>query len=185
MVKKTEGTEIKIDSTIEINWDIMINDLMPSNIPLEYHIVATNEDTTADYTGYISVDHSSIIQKRSIEQPDYSIFKYSLVLFDFDSPTLTAQNRNIIDKFIVPNINFASTIDIYGYTDRIGNRQYNEKLSHQRAMAVSDYIKTKNRNVKINVYGMGNEEEIFDNDLPVGRQLSRTVQIFVITPKKQ
>jgi len=162
----------------------MINDLAPSEIPLEYRFTAYTSDTSASHTGFISMDYSSITKKRSIEQPDYSINKYSLILFDFDSPVVTDVNRRVIDKFIVPFINLGSTIDIYGYSDRIGNPTYNKQLSLQRATAVRDYIHLKNRNVPINVYGLGDEAEIFDNDLAVGRQLSRTVQILVITPKK-
>jgi outer membrane protein OmpA-like peptidoglycan-associated protein len=156
---------------------------MPSNIPVEYYLTMSNEDTTVSFTGHISIDHSSILQKKSIDQPDFTIHKYSLVLFDFDSPALTSSNRNVIDKLVVPSIKFGSTIDIYGYTDRIGNPEYNQRLSLQRANSVRDHIRSKNRNVPINVYGLGNESEIFDNDSPIGRQLSRTVQIIVITPK--
>jgi len=146
--------------------------------------VAFTKDSSSSHTGYITMDYSSISQKRAIDQPDYSINKYSLVLFDFDSPVLTDVNRRVIDKFIVPFIGLGSTIDIYGYSDRIGNATYNKQLSLQRATSVRDYIRTKNRNVPINIYGLGDESEIFDNDLPMGRQLSRTVQILVITPKK-
>jgi outer membrane protein OmpA-like peptidoglycan-associated protein len=161
----------------------MVNDLQSSEIPLEYTLNVFTQDTVASYTGYINMDYSSILKKKSIEQPDYTINKYSLVLFDFDSPVITDVNRKVIDKYIIPNIYFGSNIDIYGYSDRIGNPNYNTQLSLQRANAVRDYILTKNRNVPINAYGLGNESEIFDNELPIGRQLSRTVQILVITPK--
>ena len=112
------------------------------------------------------------------------LFFLHSILFDFDSPLLTEQNKQVIDKFIIPNIKFGSSVDIYGYSDRIGQPEYNRRLSLQRANAVRDYIQIKNRNVRIRTNGLGNDTEIFDNEIPVGRQLSRTVQILVITPKE-
>jgi outer membrane protein OmpA-like peptidoglycan-associated protein len=53
----------------------------------------------------------------------------------------------------------------------------------QRATNVKKFLESKLPDVKYEVYGVGEEVEIYNNDSPVGRQLSRTVQIYVITPK--
>jgi len=180
IIKQLVGEQIEE----EIKWDIMINDLYPSELPIEYKYSVYTSDNVENYIGYIKLDYVSISKSKSIEQPDYTITKYSLVLFDFDSPLLTEHNKQVIDKFLIPNVRFGSNIDIYGYSDKIGNDEYNRRLSLQRANAVRDYIQTKNRNVKIRTNGLGSDTEIFDNNLPVGRQLSRTVQILVITPKE-
>ena len=179
IIKQFSGEEIE-----EIKWNIMMNDLYPSELPIEYKYTIYTDDSVESHIGYIKLDYISVSKNKAIEQPDYVINKYSLVLFDFDSPHLTEQNKQVIDKFIIPNVKFGSNVDIYGYSDRIGNAEYNRRLSLQRAEAVRDYIRSKNRNVSIKTNGLGNDTEIFDNDIPVGRQLSRTVQILVVTPKE-
>jgi outer membrane protein OmpA-like peptidoglycan-associated protein len=166
----------------EIRWGIKMNELYPSQLPIEYKFTVYTADSSASFVGYINMNYKMTEQKKTINQADKIISKYSLVLFDFDSPIIDEQNRQIINKFIAPNIKYGSTIDIYGYTDRIGSADYNKKLSQARANTVKDYILTKNRNVKINAVGLGSESTIFDNDISIGRQLSRTVQILVITP---
>ena len=172
------------DSIEPIRWQIGLNELTPSQLPIEYKLsVFTQNDEIATTVGFINMDFASFSRSRTIDQPDKVINKFSLVVFDFDSPVITDQNRAIIDKFIIPSINFGSTIDIYGYTDRIGDSRHNQRLATARAEAVRDYIRTRNRNVPISTYGIGDTQEIFNNNLPAGRQLSRTVQIFVVTPK--
>ena len=180
IVKQFSGENIED----EIRWEIMLNDLYPSELPIEYKYSVHSGESIESYIGRIKLDYISISKSKTIDQPDYVINKYSLVLFDFDSPLLTEQNKQVIDKFIIPNIKFGSSVDIYGYSDRIGQPEYNRRLSLQRANAVRDYIQIKNRNVRIRTNGLGNDTEIFDNEIPVGRQLSRTVQILVITPKE-
>lgn len=183
LVKKVSSNDV-LSRVEEITWDIQANDLSLSQLPLEYRYTAFVGDSSRTYTGYINMDYSAVERKKAIEQADRTITKYSLILFDFDSPEVTATNKAVIDKFIVPAISFGSTIDIFGYTDKIGQAKYNKQLATERAEAVKEYIQTKNRNVKINAYGIGADETIFDNNVPIGRQLSRTVQILIVTPKK-
>jgi outer membrane protein OmpA-like peptidoglycan-associated protein len=167
-----------------IYWNIQTNDLYPSQLPLEYKLTIFTDDSASSYIGHITMDYSSSSKIRAINQPDKTITKYSLVLFDFDSPNLTDENKYVLDKYIIPNIKYNSSIDVYGYTDKIGNPDYNVKLSAARANAVKDYILTKNRNVKINTYGLGSESDLFDNASPTGRQLSRTVQVLIVNEKE-
>lgn len=171
------------DTIGPIQWNIGMNELYPSQVPIEYKLSVFSEDNAGTVVGHIGMDYITSEKKKTIEQPDKIISKFSLVLFDFDSPVVTEQNKSIIDKLVIPNIKYGSTVDIYGYTDRIGFGEYNKRLSLARANAVKEYIRTKNRNVSINTFGLGSDTTIFDNDIPMGRQLSRTVQILVVTPK--
>ncbi len=90
----------------------------------------------------------------------------------------------MIEKNILPEIKYNSTVQIYGYTDRIGNDDYNKKLAERRANTVREVLQAKAKSARYEVYGAGENNVIFDNDSPIGRQLSRTVQIYVITPKE-
>ncbi|MGE5479454.1 MAG: OmpA family protein [Chloroflexota bacterium] len=170
----------------EVTWNISPNDLAANEIPVDYTFAArTIRDVSDSESGSIPVEFiSSTMRKPTEERPDRTISKFSLVLFDFNSPAISEQDRNIIDKYIIPAIKFNSTVQIYGYTDRIGESDYNKKLATDRANTVRSYIEGKMRNAKYEVYGVGEGVEIYDNDLTVGRQLSRTVQVYVITPKQ-
>ncbi len=167
-----------------VRWTISPNELTASQIPVDYTYTIYSDDRTAKTNGTIPIDFLSSARKKTIEQPDKIINKYSLIIFDFDSPDISAEDKQVIDKYVIPNIKYKSEIDVYGFTDRIGNKEHNKKLSMKRATAIKNYIKTKNQNVKINVYGVGDSEAIFDNNSPIGRHLSRTVQIYLVTPKE-
>lgn len=64
-------------------------------------------------------------------------------LFDFDSAAVKPAGRADLDKLAADlrSLDF-DVIDVTGHTDRIGRQAYNQKLSTQRAAAVSDYLVT-------------------------------------------
>lgn len=167
-----------------VKWQIIPNELSPSKVPLEYTFTAKTKSGATRYaTSSVPVDYYSFNRKVSEDRPDRVIYKYSLTLFDFDSPEVSDFDKIILDQYVIPNIKSNSTVQIYGYTDRIGEANYNKKLSQNRAENVRKYIESKVK-AKFETYGVGESEVIFDNDSPIGRHLSRTVQIYVSTPKQ-
>lgn len=66
------------------------------------------------------------------------------VLFGFDRATVSPAGQRALDKFAT-DLNGVTYdhIMIEGHTDRIGAKQYNEKLSLQRADAVKTYLVSK------------------------------------------
>jgi outer membrane protein OmpA-like peptidoglycan-associated protein len=167
-----------------IQWVIIPNELKNSDLPIEYSFWAESLAGLDDVeTGTIPVEYYSIIRKQSEELPDKTISKYSLMLFDFNKSEVSDMDMEIINRYILPQINFNSTVKIYGYTDNIGDASYNEKLAKKRAKAVMKVLKNKIPKAKYEAFGVGEKVEIYDNKTPVGRHLSRTVQIYVITPR--
>ncbi|MET4617233.1 OOP family OmpA-OmpF porin [Stenotrophomonas sp. 2619] len=63
-------------------------------------------------------------------------------LFAFDSATLTEAGRRSVDALLqqVRSASQVQTIQVLGYTDRIGSDGYNQVLSHRRAQAVRDAL---------------------------------------------
>lgn len=168
-----------------ITWNIQPNELKANDIPIDYTLLMkSNNGKTAKKIGTLPVEYFSYNRKKSEERPDKIISKYSLIVFDFDSPEISDFDKYILDKNVLPNVKNNSTVQIYGYSDRIGDEKYNQKLSTQRAQKVEEYLKSKVKSAKFETYGLGENIKIYDNDLTVGRQLSRTVQIYVITPKQ-
>ena len=167
-----------------LSWIIFPNELSDSQAPVEYFYSAENVKGKSDQiSGSIPVDYISQKRKKQEDLPDKTISKFSLVLFDFDKAEVSAEDCKILDEHVIPAIKFNSTVEIYGYTDRIGNEEYNRKLAQKRAKAVEDYLKAKIKPASFKTFAIGENNLIFNNDSPIGRQLSRTVQIRIVTPK--
>ncbi|MCX7930816.1 MAG: OmpA family protein [Chlorobi bacterium] len=168
-----------------ITWTIQPSELSPKQVPIDYTFhVESVVGRTSESSGSLAVDYISSTRPLQERTGDKTIQKFSLILFDFDSDVITADNRRILDLRIVPAIVPGSKVSINGYTDRIGDARYNLDLSRRRAQAVMDYLKSKRPNAQYQIAGYGETIERYDNDLPTGRQLSRTVQIIIETPKQ-
>jgi outer membrane protein OmpA-like peptidoglycan-associated protein len=179
-LKRSNGADLPNS----FQWTIRPNELESKQIPVDYRLsVSTKRGAKRQVTGSIPVEYFSTSRKKTQDLPDKIISKFSLVLFDFDKAEVSPADMEIIDKYILPAIKFNSTVQVYGYTDRIGDEEYNRKLAERRATAVSNIIKQKKKDVKIETFDVGEKVLIFDNDTPVGRHLSRTVQVIVTTPK--
>jgi outer membrane protein OmpA-like peptidoglycan-associated protein len=169
----------------DISWSIQPNQIQQTNTPVDYNLmVENNKGMKKMASGSIPVEYLSYQLKQSEEKAGKTISKYSLVVFEFDSPNVSDYDKKIIEKYVLPAIKFNSTVQIYGYTDNIGSADYNKKLAGQRAQSVKDFISSKKASAEYEVYSVGEEANIVNNDLQVGRQLSRTVQIYVITPNE-
>ncbi len=128
-------------------------------------------------TDTIRVDKITIRDKQLNNSGDKRIDIFSLILFDFDASRLSENHRKIIDivnEYLRPN----STIEVAGYTDRIGEETYNLNLSRRRAESVANELKKS----PAKTVGFGESEKLYDNSLPEGRFYSRTVVITIVTP---
>lgn len=129
----------------------------------------------------LSLNQLTIKKKRFEMIEDKQIQRYSLIVFDYNKDDLTPSHKRILDE-LKQNISDDSKVKIIGYTDRTGEAQYNRNLALRRANKIAEYLKlTKTAFV---TKGIGNDEEIFDNNLPQGRAYSRTVKIIIETPIK-
>jgi outer membrane protein OmpA-like peptidoglycan-associated protein len=120
-------------------------------------------------------------EERLAQKKGYKVLeKYALILFDFNRPDITAHNKEIVDRIVdrikeIPTAN----VSIIGHTDSIGNQDYNVALSIKRARAADDQILAGGvpKSEKITYAGTGPLEPLFDNELPEGRALNRTVTV--------
>jgi len=133
---------------------------------LEYVLNVVDEiDRTWSVSGSLRIDQRKV---------DREVGRYSLILFDFDRATLNPYNRRIADM-IRSAIDFDASVRITGYSDRIGEAEYNRKLSEDRARNVARLLGVRGARVE----GLGQSVELHDNNLPEGRFYSRTVNILV------
>jgi outer membrane protein OmpA-like peptidoglycan-associated protein len=119
----------------------------------------------------------SVKDKRLNATKDTSLNVYNLILFDFNKSTLGETNKRITD-FIKSEITPQTDVTIYGFTDRIGNDDYNMKLSAERAESTGKSLGGH----PYKAIGIGESKLIYDNDLPEGRFYSRTVVVEAKVP---
>jgi len=120
-------------------------------------------------------------QERKAQKQGYRVQeKYALILFDFDRSDIKEQNKEIVDRIVarIKQIPTA-TIRIAGHTDTIGQEAYNLDLSTRRAKTAYDYILAGGVPAGDNITyaGIGPHDALFDNELPEGRALNRTVTV--------
>ena len=106
----------------------------------------------------------------------------SSILFALNSFSLAPEARNNLDKLVVVLNNYPDTdIEVQGHTDSSGTEEYNQRLSEQRAGAVSGYLLQKGiSGNRIATRGYGELSPKYDNSTEVGRAQNRRVE-FVIT----
>jgi outer membrane protein OmpA-like peptidoglycan-associated protein len=106
--------------------------------------------------------------------------KYALILFDFDSAEIKGNNAAVLET-IVARIGELDTVfvRITGHTDTIGSEAYNMELSKRRAKSVYDQLNAAGIDPALDIayFGVGPNEPLYDNSLPEGRALNRTVTI--------
>jgi outer membrane protein OmpA-like peptidoglycan-associated protein/Mg-chelatase subunit ChlD len=108
------------------------------------------------------------------------IEKYGLILFEFDRADLKDRNQIIVNRVITRMSQLPSAVmNIAGHTDIIGKEDYNIKLSERRASAVYGAMLETGIAVgsQINYEGNGPNNPPYDNNIPEGRALNRTVII--------
>jgi outer membrane protein OmpA-like peptidoglycan-associated protein len=168
-----------------IPWSIKKGSLAAEELPIDYELVARSpRGDSAVTTGSLGVEYLTRERKRTSKIADQTVDKYSLVLFEFDKATMTAENRRILEQMVLPNITSNSEVTILGYTDRIGNDDHNFKLSMERAEAVRAFLSSRAKDATYVAEGVGEAGSPYSNDIPVGRQLNRTVQVIVKTPRR-
>ena len=101
------------------------------------------------------------------------------ILFDFNSYNLTVASRQELDRMAGILNRYPDTdLNIEGHTDSKGTETYNQKLSEQRAAAVSDYLATDGiSRGRMTVRGYGESSPVATNETDAGRSANRRVEI--------
>jgi outer membrane protein OmpA-like peptidoglycan-associated protein len=112
--------------------------------------------------------------------------RYS-VIYEFDESKAINIYEKYLTEVVTPKIPMNATVLIHGYTDIIGEANYNETLSLARANDVKSILakslaKAGRKDVMLEVYGFGEDESLspFDNRYPEERFYNRTVLIDII-----
>jgi outer membrane protein OmpA-like peptidoglycan-associated protein len=101
--------------------------------------------------------------------------------FDFDSAELSPRNRELLSR--VAGILLASKgfgLSVFGYTDDVGTREYNQRLSERRASAVRGYLVQAGIDAaRVGAKGFGKTNPLVKGETEQARATNRRVEIAV------
>ena len=108
----------------------------------------------------------------------------SVALFPRRSAELTEQGKAVLEEnreIAKEMLKRASYIEVVGHTDDVGDDDYNQDLSEQRAAAVSQYLIESGVDAsKMVAVGAGERMPITTNKTPEGRAENRRVEVLVL-----
>jgi outer membrane protein OmpA-like peptidoglycan-associated protein len=104
------------------------------------------------------------------------------ITFDFDKSNLKPEFYPVLDNVARTLQEYNQTIvEVAGHTDSVGSDAYNQKLSEQRANAVSGYLTSRGLNRdRFIVVGAGETHPVASNDSESGRAQNRRVEITLV-----
>lgn len=115
--------------------------------------------------------------------------RYSII-YEFDESDAIKMYDKYLTEVVINKIPKNGKVIIHGHTDMIGEENYNQNLSSERALAVKNVLQkalaNKGRNdVTFEVIGLGENEKMapFENNQPEKRSYNRTVIIDIISKK--
>jgi outer membrane protein OmpA-like peptidoglycan-associated protein len=104
------------------------------------------------------------------------------IRFAFDKSTLRPEDKEVLSRIagILSTLK-GYQIYVYGYTDDIGTKDYNQKLSERRAKSVYDYMVQNGLNPNImTTKGFGEADPLVPGSSPKSRAINRRVEIGLV-----
>jgi outer membrane protein OmpA-like peptidoglycan-associated protein len=150
-----------------------------------YATDSTNREIPSN-EAFIPVEQRSLKKKKTEKIGGKEVFKFNLILFDFNSSSLTDFHKRIVeiiynDGRILPS----SEVSVSGFSDAIGKDEMNRKLSEERAKSITNYLLEKctiahTKPPMIQTIGNG-ETDLYKDQwkTPESRMYCRTVQIVI------
>ena len=115
---------------------------------------------------------------------DYQPVVSTTVQFPFGKDKLTPEAIAALDKLAADKGNLKSfVVVVEGYTDSVGNPDYNAALSRRRADAVTNYLITKHDIPLYRVYttGLGNQRPVDEGKTREARSKNRRVKVDIFS----
>ncbi len=103
------------------------------------------------------------------------------ILFATGKSELSPASREALTKFAASLKSSPDTdITIYGHTDNTGSRAVNEKVSLERAQAVSNFLVGQGiSRSRITTEGLAFDQPVADNSTAEGRAQNRRVEVYI------
>ena len=103
------------------------------------------------------------------------------ILFQTGKSVLSQSSQNALTQFAASlKANPDTDVTIYGHTDNTGSRATNEKLSKERADAVSNYLNGNGvTRARMTTEGLAYDYPVADNSTAAGKAQNRRVEIYI------
>jgi outer membrane protein OmpA-like peptidoglycan-associated protein len=129
----------------------------------------------------------ALVNKRVSDLGDYKTVVEAMLFFDTGKATLSADGKATLDKLASDAKSTQNyMIEIAGYASSTGTKAENQKLSDERATAVTDYLRDSD-NVPmrriLTPAGYGATHAAATNSDPEGRDINRRVDVKVLVNK--
>ncbi len=107
------------------------------------------------------------------------------ITFAFDSYSINPTFFPTLDKVASTLTQYnQTTVVVKGHTDNVGRADYNQRLSENRAYAVSNYLVSRGvAGNRISAVGYGFSQPIASNNTEAGRAQNRRVEITILAPQ--
>lgn len=169
-----------VDVPDSVVWKVEEEPIPRLEQPIQFNLSAVDiMDQKQAATMSLNIEQKTIRKKREELLGDKKIERFSLILFDFDKAEISAKQKPLLEeirKKIKPN----SRVIIAGFTDKIGEAEYNKDLALRRCLETKKFLDAPDSQIILNP--VGNEYLLYDNATPQGRSYCRTVQITIETP---
>jgi outer membrane protein OmpA-like peptidoglycan-associated protein len=125
--------------------------------------------------------------KQEVENADnFQSIKKATILFGIDKSKLTQEDIETLDSLAQTVSGMKHyVIEIRGFTDNRGPKQYNLQLSRKRADAVVRYLTLDKQIPLVRVYqaGYGEDDPAAPNKTRDGREQNRRVDVSILAPQ--
>jgi outer membrane protein OmpA-like peptidoglycan-associated protein len=162
---------------------------MPDDAPdaedsLRYVFAAVDSlGDTAEASGVIRLkkETSDISRHAGDTSLDKQLDRYSLILFDYSSSQLDKKESDLIIKEMASAIRSNAHVTLTGHTDKTGDDAFNDRLAHDRVTRAAQMLEAELKRLgekipPLAIESRGSRDNLFDNSIPEGRVLSRTVR---------
>lgn len=103
------------------------------------------------------------------------------IFFDHDSFLLKEGSEIELDQVVeFLKLNAKVNVEISGHTDNLGSKEYNLRLSENRAKAIVHYLQQKIDPQRITFKGYGAEMPVAENDTAEGRSKNRRSELRIV-----
>lgn len=190
-------TKAKLDATIDLtNIDTKVNQMLIAD-NTDGYITTLAEKTLYAFNiakqGYLFYSHHFNLKEPGNFR-DAAIFNIFLqpistdakivlnnVFFDHDSYLLKEGSEIELDQVVeFLKLNAKVNVEISGHTDNLGSKEYNLKLSENRASAIVQYLQQKIDLKRITFKGYGAEMPVAENDTAEGKSKNRRSELRIV-----
>jgi OOP family OmpA-OmpF porin len=170
-----------------------INKILTSSLPNGYQkklkiTIKQNKDLASSSNQSVDTSNTSTDQSKIAECHNRlnEIISGLNITFKTGSTKITTSSTKLLDKLAkTKNECTTQLLDINGYTDSIGDSQFNLILSKKRAISVRNYLIQKGvSKQRINAKGFGEALPIANNNTIAGQKENRRIEIIVRDPKQ-